>query len=82
MGLASAVSGKDDSADSPAAVVSIRASPVSVDDAAKRLLCAVKASDVDAIADALRLAHHACEQEYEAHACEQEYEAQGADDDQ
>lgn len=65
MGLASAVAGKDDkSSDSPAAVVSIRASPVTVEDAGARLLAAIKASDVNAISDALRLAHHACEEEY------------------
>jgi len=45
--------------------VRIHVSPMSVDAAAAQLLKAVHAKDAAAIADALRLAYSACQEEYE-----------------
>lgn len=65
MSLGSALMGPgSSSADGPSDSVEL-GEMLSVDDASKALLRAVKANDVDGITNALRLAYAACQSEYE-----------------
>lgn len=49
----------------PPAAVKIKVEPLSVDHAGAALLKAIEAKDATSIADALRLAYSACQEEYE-----------------